>query len=80
MAGVELDAEARVGLLHLEARDGGRDGVPVDVAHRRVDAPDELGVADAQVAEVDAVEQHRHRPGAQRPHLGDRVRRSRAGA
>ncbi len=72
MAGVELDAEARVGLLHLEARDGSRHGVPVDVAHGGVDAAHELGVADAQVAEVDAVEQRGHGPGVQGAHLGDR--------
>ena len=59
MPHVELGAEPGVPLRQLEVGDRPRHRVPVDVAYRRVDAADELGPADPQVAEVDAVEEQR---------------------
>ena len=69
MADVELDAEAVIRLLDLQPGDDTGNGVPVDVAHSRVDAANELGAADAEVPEVDAVEQHGGRACAQGTHL-----------
>ena len=69
MAGVELEPESIIALVQLEPRHLGGDRVPVDVAHGGVDAPNELRASDAEVAEVDPVEQQRDGPRAQHPHL-----------
>ena len=75
VADVELDAEAVIRLLDLQPRDGAGNGVPVDVAHGRIYAANELGAADSEVPQVDAVEQHGGRARAQETHLGEgRVR------
>ena len=58
MADIELDAEAVIRLLDLQPGNDTGHGVPVDVAHRGVDAAHELGAADPEVAQVDAVEEH----------------------
>ena len=65
MADVELDSEAVIRLLDLQPGDDTGNGVPVDVAHCRVDAANQLGAADPEVAQVDAVEQHGSRACAQ---------------
>ena len=69
MADIELDAEAVIRLLDLQPGDDAGNGVPVDVAHSRVDAANELGAADPEVAQVDAVEQHGGRARAQETHV-----------
>jgi hypothetical protein len=76
VAHVELGAEAAVALVQLESGDGTGHGVPVDVADRRVDAPNQLGAADPQVPEIDAVDKQRHRPRAQLPRLLQRLGRA----
>ena len=75
MADIELDAEAVSRLLDLQPGDDAGNGVPVDVAHRRIDAANELGAADLEVAQVDPVEQHGGRARAQETHVREgRVR------
>ncbi len=69
MPHLERDPEPVVALVELEGGDDAGHGVPVDVANGDVDPPDELGVADPQVAQVDAVEEEADGPrpqGAQR--------------
>ena len=68
---LELDDEPTVPLVHLMPRDCGRDGVPVAVTDGGVDTPNEFGSPDPEIAQIDPVEQHGHRPGAQSSHLRD---------
>ena len=69
MADIELDMEAVIRLLDLQPGDDTGHGVPVDVAHCRVDATNELGTADLEVAQVDAVEQHGGRACTKETHV-----------
>ncbi len=64
MARVEREVEGVVGGVQAYVAVGRGDGIPVGVAHRDVDAAQHLALAQADVAQVHAVEHGAERPGA----------------